>query len=177
MPDKTPHKLAAGFPFGWFRFAFPLRSSGSIVRFRSRLFLGFPGCASIPAYLVSIFSPAGAYGASQVPGTSLPACHGLWTPADLHHPRHYRMISCCLRITLNPRHPQPTPLSKLYQHFRRRGSPYGLRDSLSTLHLSCPPQSSPLRQRRKTRYGWMASPYPTGTFTLLDAPSFAWRET
>ena len=32
-----------------------------------------------------------------------------------------------------------------------------------------------LRHRRNTRYGWVASPYPTGTFTLQDAPSFAWR--
>ena len=32
-----------------------------------------------------------------------------------------------------------------------------------------------LRHRRNTRYGWVANPYPTGTFTLQDAPSFAWR--
>jgi len=34
----------------------------------------------------------------------------------------------------------------------------------------------PLRHRRNTRYGWLAKPYPTGTFTLQDAPSFAWRD-
>jgi len=28
---------------------------------------------------------------------------------------------------------------------------------------------------RNTRYGWVASPYPAGTFTLQEAPSFAWR--
>src|SRR5262245_28627235 len=33
-----------------------------------------------------------------------------------------------------------------------------------------------LRHGRKTRYGWMASPYPTGTFTLPEMPSFSWRE-
>ena len=32
-----------------------------------------------------------------------------------------------------------------------------------------------LRNRRNTRYGWVANPFPTGTFTLQDAPSFAWR--
>ena len=69
------------------------------------------------------------------------------------------------------------PISELYQHFRRRGSPYSLQDSLSTLHLDCSPHSARLRLRRKTRYGWMASPFPTGTFTLQDSPSFAWRET
>src|SRR4030043_238450 len=26
-----------------------------------------------------------------------------------------------------------------------------------------------------TRYGWVVSPYPTGTFTLQETPSFAWR--
>jgi len=25
-------------------------------------------------------------------------------------------------------------------------------------------------------YGWVASPFPTGTFTLQDTPSFAWRD-
>ncbi len=32
-----------------------------------------------------------------------------------------------------------------------------------------------LRHKRNTQYGWVANPYPAGTFTLQDAPSFAWR--
>jgi hypothetical protein len=32
-----------------------------------------------------------------------------------------------------------------------------------------------LRTSRKTRYGWLAKPYPTGTFTLLVVTSFACR--
>ena len=28
-----------------------------------------------------------------------------------------------------------------------------------------------LRAMRKTRYGWLAKPYPTGTYTLQDASS------
>ena len=28
---------------------------------------------------------------------------------------------------------------------------------------------------RNNRYGWVASPYPTGSFTLQEAPSCAWR--
>jgi hypothetical protein len=32
-----------------------------------------------------------------------------------------------------------------------------------------------LRQRRNTRYGRVAGPYPTGTLTRQEAPSFAWR--
>jgi len=31
------------------------------------------------------------------------------------------------------------------------------------------------RQPRKTRYGWVANPYPSGTFTRQEASSFAWR--
>jgi hypothetical protein len=61
--------------------------------------------------------------------------------------------------------------------------PYGLYNSLSTLHVACsfdgvltPEKLSPflkLRPTRKTRYRWLARPYPTGTFTLQDASSFA----
>ncbi len=36
---------------------------------------------------------------------------------------------------LRPSASATIPISKLYQHFRGRGSPYGLQDSLSTLHL------------------------------------------
>src|SRR5262245_34372470 len=68
-------------------------------------------------------------------------------------------------------------LSKLYQHFRVRGHPCGLQDSLSTLRPSCSPRVPPrLRHGRKTRYGWVARPYPTGTCTLQETPSFSWRE-
>jgi len=34
----------------------------------------------------------------------------------------------------------------------------------------------PLRHGRKTRYGWVANPFPTGTFTPQDMPSFARRD-
>jgi len=32
-----------------------------------------------------------------------------------------------------------------------------------------------LRNRRNTRYGWLAKPYPARTFTRQEAPSFPWR--
>lgn len=32
-----------------------------------------------------------------------------------------------------------------------------------------------LRRRCNTRYGWVVSPYPTGTRTPQDTPSFAWH--
>ena len=68
-------------------------------------------------------------------------------------------------------------LSKLYQHCRVRGHPCGLQDTLSTLRPSCSPRVPPRRRHgRKTRYGWVARPYPTGTFTLQETPSFSWRD-
>jgi hypothetical protein len=70
------------------------------------------------------------------------------------------------------------PFSRLYQHLGVYGHPYGLQDSLCTLHLFCSQKKKYfllLRHRRNTRYGWATIPYPTGTCTLQDAPSFAWR--
>src|SRR5882672_278067 len=68
-------------------------------------------------------------------------------------------------------------MSKRYPHFRVRGHPYGLQDALSTLRPSCAPGSRPRRRHgRKTRYGWVATPYPTGTCTLQETPSLSWRD-
>lgn len=72
-----------------------------------------------------------------------------------------------------------TPLTRL-KSFGVVHHPSCLGHSLCTLHLSCshglrhkPPVT--FRQRRNTRHGWVASPYPTGTFTRQETPSFAWR--
>jgi len=67
---------------------------------------------------------------------SLPACHGLWTPADLHilAKTDDLVLPSVIVNTLGVRN---TLISKLYQHFRVRGHPYGLQDSLCTLHLFC----------------------------------------
>ena len=53
------------------------------------------------------------------------------------HPRPYRMVLCCLRCAFKPSASATSAISKLYQHFRGHGSPYGLQDALSTLHLFC----------------------------------------
>ncbi|MFB1486657.1 MULTISPECIES: hypothetical protein [unclassified Thiocapsa] len=50
--------------------------------------------------------------------------------------------------------------------------------SLTMLGRDCPVSCSrlaPLRNRTNTRYGWVASPFPTGTFTRQETPSFARR--
>ena len=40
---------------------------------------------------------------------------------------------------------------------------------------TCIPEPLHVRPSRNTRYGWVANPFPTGTFTPQDTPSFAWR--
>jgi len=106
---------------------------------------------------------------------SLPACHSLRTPADLHILATARMLRVgfggvkTLAIR-NKRDFEAVPA------FRARGCPYGLQDSLCTLHLSCSATPCRLRHRRNTRYGWVASPCPAGTCTQQDTPSLAWRD-
>jgi hypothetical protein len=67
-------------------------------------------------------------------------------------------------------------LSRLYQHFRERDFPYGLQDSLCTLAPYYCSRVTPLRNGTNTRYGRVASPYPTGTYTPQETPSFARRD-
>jgi hypothetical protein len=95
---------------------------------------------------------------------SLPAGHGLRTPADLP------ILADADGLVLPSGACKPSAsalaMSKLYPHVRGRGHPYGLQDALSTLRPSCSPGSGPrLRHGRQTRYGWVANPDPTGTFT------------
>ncbi len=63
---------------------------------------------------------------------SLPAFHGLKTPADLHSLANSgaSVLPSVYVKTLGIRNKL---ISKLYQHFRERGLPYGLQDSLCTL--------------------------------------------
>jgi hypothetical protein len=105
---------------------------------------------------------------------SLPACHGLWTPADLRvlAKSDASVLPSVYVKTLGVRN---MLISKLYQHFRAHGRPYGLQDSLSTLRPACSPLPR-LRHGRKTRYGWVANPCPTGTCTPQDTPGFARRD-
>ena len=67
---------------------------------------------------------------------SLPACHGLRTPADLHTLAlsDDLVLPSVYVKTLGIRNKL---FSKLYQHFREHGLPYGLHDSLCTLRLFC----------------------------------------
>ena len=57
--------------------------------------------------------------------------------------------------------------------FGECGRPGGLRGALGTLHLVR--SAFCLLSRCNTRYGWVARPYPVGTSTPQETPSFAWR--
>jgi len=66
--------------------------------------------------------------------------------------------------------------SKLYQHFRERDLPCGLQDSLCTIALqilfaAC---AAPQQDQHSIRVGGL--PYPTGTLTRQETPSFARRD-
>jgi hypothetical protein len=43
-------------------------------------------------------------------------------------------------------------------------------------YLTCRSRVAPLLIEINTRYGWVASPYPTGTCTPQETPSFARRD-
>ena len=85
MPGKTPHRHLAGFPF----YSTPLPTCSGLpsdhLGCGLTLSPGFPCRASIAVYrmtgLPSGQEPMGPPGFSD---TSVPACHGLRTPADLH---------------------------------------------------------------------------------------------
>jgi hypothetical protein len=136
---------------------------------------GFPFRASGAVDHTPSFSTAGTSGASQVL-RRLSSCMP-W-PEDAGGPPPPRHVG---GIVLPSGAFKPSAsaiaMSKLYQHCRVRGHPYGLQDTLSTLRPSCsscvPPQ---LRHGRKTRYGWGARPYPTRTCTLQETPSLSWRD-
>jgi hypothetical protein len=119
----------------------PDELSASTCRFQHRSVSGFPlVCPNSCIPYADTSHSQELMGPPKFFDASLPACHGLWTPADLHIQAitdDLVLPSVCVK-TLGIRYKR---FSKLYQHFRGRGSPYGLQDSLSTLRPSCSPCS------------------------------------
>jgi hypothetical protein len=68
----------------------------------------------------------------------------------------------------------PYCLYEAVPDFRVCGHPSDLQSSLCTLHLIRSGLTL-LLSKCNTRYGWLARPYPMGTFTPQETPSFAWR--
>lgn len=85
--------------------------------------------------------------------TSLSACHGLKTPADLH----ILAISDVLVLpsaNFNPSASACQVILKLYQHFRVRNYPYGLQNTLSTLRpFTCSHYRTPQWTQDSIRVG------------------------
>ena len=169
MPDKTPQgRLAVSRPPGsWF--------SGRVLGSSLVPFPSFPISASIAVYHHPAVPTSGArwgFPSSPTPLFLHATACGLrrtFTPSPI------RVLSCCLRCTLKPS-ASATSLSRSCTSTSGCASP--LRPT------GCSVYASPvlfaafrrLRHRRKTRYGWVASPYPTGTFTPQEAPSLSRRD-
>jgi hypothetical protein len=124
-----------------------------------RLAVGFPSDSTPPPPC-----QAGAVGASQVL-RRLSSC--MPRPEDSGGPAPPRLIGCA-RVafgsvkTLGVRNSHVEAVPAL-QGARSPLRPTGC--SVYASPISCSPSTSRLRNGRKTRYGWVASPYPTGTFT------------
>jgi len=174
MPDKTPPRLAAGFPFH--SNPPPARSESSSVRLDSRIvpFPGFPFCASLSVCPTSTFPLAGNPRGFPSSLTCLflhaAACGLRRTFAS----SPIRVLLCCLRCTLKPS-ASATSLSRSCTSTSECASP--LRPTGFSVYAS-PVLFAvfrPPRHRRKTRYRWVANPYPTGTFTPQETSSFTRR--
>ena len=66
-------------------------------------------------------------------------------------------------------------LSRLYQASGSAISPAAY--TVLCVRFSSFVRSVNLLQNCNTRYGWLVKPYPVGTSTPQEAPSFAWRTT
>src|SRR5258706_2191006 len=135
---RFPHGAVSGFPLPCLRSCIP-----DCCGVLPQELLGLPTCFDV----------------------SLPACHGLRTPADLHSLAKTDVLvwpSVCVKTlgVRNKRHVEAVPA---LQGARSPLRPPGCAVDASPILFAVLPR---LRPGRKTRYGWVASPYPTGTFTL-----------
>ena len=106
-------------------------------------------------------------GLPEFSDVSLPACHGLRTPADLHT---LALTGASVLPSVNVK-----TLGVRVLLFRSGTSTSGSATSPTACGIRTLPSFTVRRLPRSasnTRYGWVASPYPTGTFTLQDTPSF-----
>ena len=151
----------------------PAQLSVTLLRFRLGPVSGFPlPCLNIriPSLVPSHWQEP--MGPPKFLCASLPACHGLWTPADLP-------ILALTDVLVLPS-ADVKPLGIRNYSFRSCTSSSGCAVTptayrilcLRFVHLLFAIFILLLRNGRKTRYGWLAKPYPTGTFTLQDTPSF-----
>ena len=89
-------------------------------------------------------------------------------------PSPFRVLLCCLRWAIKPSASAKTKSRSCTSTSGCATTPAAYR--ILCLRLTCFVRDSALRHRSKTRYGWVASPCPTGTYTPQDTPSFARRD-
>jgi hypothetical protein len=134
---RHPIRLRRAFPVT-VRLRLPVPCSTVERRFQPCSVSGFPlRCLRSCLPSSKVFHGQERLGLPKFFAVSLPACHGLRTPADLH----ILAKSVALMLPSGALKPSASAIamSKLYQHFRVRGHPYGLQDALSTLRPSCSP--------------------------------------
>ncbi len=197
MPDKTPQeRLAVSHPPGsWF--------SDRALDSSLALFPSFPVIASIPVdhnlVVPTVLDSSLVPFPSFLFGASLAVYHYRAVPTSgapwgfpssltllfLHATAcglrrtstssPFRRLLCCLRCTLKPS-ASATNLSRSCTSTSGRASP--LRPTGFSVYASPVLFAAfrRLRHGRKTRYGWVAGPYPTGTLTLQETPSLSRRD-
>jgi hypothetical protein len=166
MPDKTPpwHTAVADLPGP------SLLDASTRAHAVSGLFT-----RSCPRPVGFIVSPRpGALGASRVLQRLSSGMPGLKDSGGPPHPSHkgcFVLPSRTLKLSASA--------TSLFRSCTSTSGnaifPYGLQDSLCTLAPSCS-RVAPLRHGTNTRYGRAAHPYPTGTLTRQETPSFARRD-
>ena len=90
-----------------------------------------------------------------------------------HKLRGYDAVQLATALVANAALPSLVAAVPGLQGARSPLRPPGYAVDASPLLFAVSPR---LRHGRKTRYGWMAHPYPTGTFTLPETPSLPWRD-
>ncbi len=129
---RLPIRIRRTFPFTVL-LRLPGKLSTPTLRFQHSSVSGFPLlCLNSRIPYSDASHSQEPMGSPKFFDVSLPACHSLWTPADppiLTLPDALVLPSVYVK-TLGVRN---NLISKLYQHFRVRGHPCGLQDSLCTL--------------------------------------------
>ena len=135
--EKTPHPHPAGVPChrtpppAWRRVLYGRVGSSRVL------------CPGFPFRAYGAIDPASVLPSGREPlgpptfcDVSLPACRGLWTPADLRLLAHADAL-VWPSVRVNTLGVRSTRVSTRSQPFRGRGHPYGLPDARSTLRPSC----------------------------------------
>jgi hypothetical protein len=167
MPDKTPRWYSADSRLpGCSMPADSTRAhavSGLITR----------SCPSPNSFIIALHP--GAFGASRVL-RRLSFC--IPWPEDSGGPPHPSHCGCFVLSSRTLK--RSTSATSLFRSCTSTSgnaiSPTVYRILCVRLPCNCCSRLAPLRSRTNTRYGRAADPYPTGTFTPQETPSFARRD-